>query len=701
MRKAMKPIIAAVLAIAMLLGSVTIAFAAPLPDGRDPTTPVSLTVHHMRGTLPAPLPHPGQTPPPTTGAYVVDALWSMIRVIGPADFSPWPQNSPPPTSAAGTTTVDPAVFAAIVGTINADGTMTGGVDTSGAPVAIPSAPGQYGWPVPGQAGWFVTSSRVPAPATGATGQAVFNSGDIAGSVPTVSPAPVPPDIGHGHWLVWEHSPTSITPVPERFPGFMVNLPTFLHDNNGGGTWIYSVNVFPKGPRDSQLDKQVLPGTTPRPGSVPAVGGQPAQEYLITEWRISFEVDHGIMSIIPNPTANPPVLGLPVPSVPQLGTPLLSETDTFILITDNLDDRLNLLLNSHQSAQTTGTHWDPTAQLRVYVIPDGGTATPLVQAGNWVLSRQVTGANNVETFRLGFTAAGLTQINTLRGAEDTATVRIDFATIAYNLYAIGDHDPIENVFDFNFSNQQVILWGQHDDDRPGVTPSPPPRVHPAELIVNKINLAGQPLDGAVFFLFSAAQIDSTTNRPYPTAEPYRIAISGGLAGNDAGIQARAAAVSNPALPQLHIDAINAHPEMVGRFPPALTADLSPGDALFAGLPRGAVFYLYEAVPPVGGYRRISTPQQITITALCVTEETYVPGPGGTPGTDVPHVCATHAHDCQFRYDLDFTNTQDFRLPMTGGAGTLMFTTAGVSLMGIAGLFLFLARKKGKNEEVSMQ
>ena len=97
----------------------------------------------------------------------------------------------------------------------------------------------------------------------------------------------------------------------------------------------------------------------------------------------------------------------------------------------------------------------------------------------------------------------------------------------------------------------------------------------------------------------------------------------------------------------------------------------GIAMFTGLNPG-VYYLFERIAPAGGYRRVTNLLRVDI------EPSLVPG---------APVYVTYRVD----------NAREFELPLTGGAGTIMFTAAGVSLMGGAGLFLFLSRKKEKAEK----
>jgi LPXTG-motif cell wall-anchored protein len=183
---------------------------------------------------------------------------------------------------------------------------------------------------------------------------------------------------------------------------------------------------------------------------------------------------------------------------------------------------------------------------------------------------------------------------------------------------------------------------------------------------------------------------------------------------------------------------------------ITPAVVTGQGILSGVAPG-IYYLVERLAPPGGYRRIEAFERIVITHPALPQQGDCPG--GWPGylavestnlhpatgltyftyvwhdalpctCEAPRTCpgaagytcfdvtgtacsTTNCDNClhtgpqtwtrYLRTNLTITNTRDFVLPLTGGAGTLMFTAAGVSLMGGAGLFLFLARKKDKQKD----
>jgi hypothetical protein len=387
----------------------------------------------------------------------------MIRVVGPTTHN-WDQHQGPPTgdtppSAVGTTRVPQVVFDAIVGTWNAATNQFEGGLTIASPLTAPMAVGAAA-PL---SEWFVTSEIVPAPITGANGQAVFTSGAIAGASNLNAT-----DIGHGSWLLWEHSPETVTPANERIPGFMVNLPTYWHEADPEDSdWIYDVHVFPKGSRQADLDK-TFEGP-PVAGSVPAIPGDPnaippttpvpAEEYTILNWRIQFDYDHSVGTLLPNVPPSSPSFHVPASFIHGDLNDIVA-TDTFILIQDQLDPRLRLMPNSHPSAATTAAHWDANFQLRVYT--DNGTggfvALPRMDGtdANWIVeTRYVAGSPRAQQiFYVAFTAHGVSTLVDRFDDEDVI-VRIDFSTIASNLYGYDEHNEIENYFNFNFGTNDQI------------------------------------------------------------------------------------------------------------------------------------------------------------------------------------------------------------------------------------------------------
>ena len=92
----------------------------------------------------------------------------------------------------------------------------------------------------------------------------------------------------------------------------------------------------------------------------------------------------------------------------------------------------------------------------------------------------------------------------------------------------------------------------------------------------------------------------------------------------------------------------------------------------GLTQGN-WYLREIVPPAG-FLLLPDPIPVTIN---------------TANAAVPNVTAN-----LYIVEVDVRNVPDFELPLTGGAGTILFTILGLALMGGAAILLIAVRKKSK-------
>jgi len=94
----------------------------------------------------------------------------------------------------------------------------------------------------------------------------------------------------------------------------------------------------------------------------------------------------------------------------------------------------------------------------------------------------------------------------------------------------------------------------------------------------------------------------------------------------------------------------------------------GFAHFNGLQPG-IYYIWETQAPTG-YTLMNTAMQVQVTSANVAE---------------------------FTFNATVTNTREFVLPETGGAGALLFTVLGLSLIGGSVLFLLVFMKKKKEQE----
>ena len=712
MRNAMmKKFIAVVLTVAMLLSvTATTAMAGPFQlTGMDPERAVSLRVHHYSFEFAPPSPplSPGLNTlppvPPTPNPPVADATWRMVRVQPPATWD--------------TSAIPPEVTNFIVNGVG----------------ALP-------------AGWFITSATLEE-TTSALGIAYFAAGapGTAGTIqwavadanrppiPTPHPSPMPPSnpMGQGMWLVWEHyvSGGPHTGVDDQMihPPFFVSLPTFVHvpvDPPGmvhaspaptpPGYWVYNVNVYPKPPTP--------PGGAKTPGT--AIPGMDADGNLITilPWTITLEIPEDVNSPTFFPVNNPAAGtganlpfaltgGGPTP-VPvnnsQFGT---IDADSFIVIRDILDYRLRLIspiptdftvdvvLYDDNSdfvsvlpvTLTQGTHWRLVHHTFLLNATNTSVTLPDGTVETYDATRTAAGlaadAQSIQVFWVHFHHQAILNDAVVAAfavnPDYHARVRIQFDTVTSLRY--DQLDVIDN--DATFAVSRNPIWDYGDD---GNTP-----IHPVRGIeVRKLNPAGSLLCGAVFYLWRADQVEyvnpttgvafvPTTPLPNPPATyvprirtPYHNSPAQSIVTGPAAFAGLAAppAGQPPFVPGTNIPAGSGVAfGAVAPIPARPTH--AQGVGYFPALPFG-VYYIFERVAPTG-YRLIDELIRVELTAANT-------GVGNTP---------------PFMVSINAYNVRDHvpELPLTGGAGTLMFTAAGISLMGGAGFFLFLSRKKGKSEE----
>jgi len=778
MRKAMKPFIALVLTVAMILGTGVTVFAglpsptpAPTPFGqnpppppggnpfdfgaqRNPNQPVMLTVNHVIGLQTPPIAGPWVSGPPAgTMEAVEGAYWRMARVQAPAAFvpivpTPNPAATPDPgnfQAGAGEasrlpTAVANSIVAGYLGApvVGADGVTRRPVlaSSGGANISIPATPGNWYVTSTGTTGNVAIPGNDGIPATRPTqpqqihvnavpgshqmrtdtdGQAIFSEtmlnegGDAAGG-----------DHGHGLWLVWEvevcryiaAADRGVTETHDIIQPFLVNLPTFLHGRQPDGTpnptppatpvpgqqgsWIYDVHVWPKqqGPPDTTKD---LDNITALPNPNPATSRW--------EWFIHIGLPADFAELEQIPPAD----------VPYIGT---QPSGTFHLsVRDDLDYRIRLETITHFNLPANnpggiaptpaagGANFHDTLVLSVWVTcqVNGAIRIPVTNAGNvnWVTAvHTIAGPPESQTFFVYLTTAGRNYVANIladpaNAGIDTPRLTISFSTLATFVQEVDNLGSLTNNFVLRYGNRPEYDFGERN---PGQRPGE--EIH--SLVIDKVNPSDVRLDGAVFFLFEYNQV--TNGIRNTDAAPHRIAISGGVAGSTLDIA--------PA------DFVRAADYNLVTAVPA-RASSGQGQAVFMNLEPG-IYYLYEAIAPhdpVTGsqYRRITGLRRVYINHAnwntCETDCTRAatPANGNICGhcgytlaqhLDPAHAasCANFTCRCRFYITFLFTNTRDFQLPMTGGIGTVLFTTAGVSLMGIAGLFLFLARKKDKSKVV---
>jgi len=684
MKNVTKKFVAAVLVLAMVLSTGITAFAVPTNEHwsqLDPTRAVSLTIHHLEGQVDGGIAGPWITGPAPSGhSYVTGSVWRMARLLPPAGWETATLAVPPaPASQANVSTAPVEVRNALInGTALPSGwTITSDGTTAALRPEIPAAGGNPAVPeVPAIAGAHEQTSA-GAPLT-------FDAAMLA--ITTASPA----DPGQGLWIVWE-VPSAATEAVDLIHPFLVNLPTFTHYPAGPsvdepGDWLYNVHVWPKQAAPPETNKTI--------GDVVLI---PPNDVTRIDWTMSM----GIMidldmteSVQSNDvSATPPIVDRFPHTLPVSG-----QQPSYIIFTDQLQGMLRLETHTH-AASTPGTAWHPTYRVQVrYQTNTAGDMAVLSPgtgaSANWFLVVDTPAATtppDPQTFYVHITREGLETI--VDNGYVGGVIEVYFYTLA-TFSRQEDLGEITNNFTLNYGRRPSYHLNERRPDDGGR------RTHGGGLDVRKVNPGGQPLTGAVFFLFAhqfgyydasdtwvsnnptgwTSQVTGagTTDVARATgAVPYRRAISGGVAGTT---------ITRPLSPASDvitdadwglIETIPAHPNAASELP-------EHAIARFLNLPPG-IYYLYEIIAP-GQYNRVTSLTRIVIAPVECT---------------VDHVCPEDGATCVFPANyssIPFQNTRDFTLPMTGGAGTIMFTTAGVSLMGIAGLFLFLSRKKEKVKHV---
>lgn len=112
--------------------------------------------------------------------------------------------------------------------------------------------------------------------------------------------------------------------------------------------------------------------------------------------------------------------------------------------------------------------------------------------------------------------------------------------------------------------------------------------------------------------------------------------------------------------------------------ALSADRTKAIAVFANLlDTGIDYYLVETRAPAG-YRRLDTPLKITIDDS---------GNTALINGNIKDITAKEIN-------VELANTSGIQLPITGSAGTVIFTVVGIALMVGAVVLLGASRKKSK-------
>jgi len=611
----------------------------------------------------------------------------------------------------------------------------------------------------GHGSWFVweeLSGQANCPHTGTNRQFVnvYNNAEP----PAVIGQELATSTIHNPFFVdlptWVHrpndnivSPPVCTAVPPAEYPDLCDNPTCPLCSMPPGYWVQNVNVFPKPASPPPMTKE--PGT--------AVPGVVNGRYVnVHPWTIEVGIPSAMATMVTNPDYpatstdpqipalnplfhpinNPPGGPLPVslagsedPDV-LIGEGNLPATagvhpNSFIVIRDILDYRTRLY---DQHATLVGL--DAIAHhISINITNLAGADVPLLRGDHWQLvshefepgdtlpgggvvpatvefypGQTPPGAHpGVQVFWIHFLAGSLELLHPHANNED-ARISVDFRTVVD--LEVGQLGVVENDFDLYISHTPGYRYG---DNRPG---GGLPGEEFYGIRARKVNQTGAYLEGAVFYLFRADQMQAPnaqgqrfplgwdgTNRPAnlttagstaqgaALAAPIRTTVSGapvdddpisvtvptalgggtytGQLGQTAGL-----AFFNglPAIQEIEID------DVEGFFPNSTHADARN---------RVGAYYIFELYAP-DGYRSIDGFRRIEIIAP--------PSPNSNVTVGDPN--AEPPIEGVLQLVIVVTNTREFELPLTGGAGTIMFTAAGVSLMGGAGLFLFLARKKEK-------
>jgi LPXTG-motif cell wall-anchored protein len=330
------------------------------------------------------------------------------------------------------------------------------------------------------------------------------------------------------------------------------------------------------------------------------------------------------------------------------------------------------------------------------IPGGGTVPLTLEIAPGVVLDPHPG---VQVFWIHFTEDSLSVLADNASNAD-ARITVNFRTVAD--IALGQLSGIPNDFSMTTRREGTNYMGSQ---------RPIPTQEPFAITINKVNPSGYTIDGAIFRLWREADMGGTpgtTNRQPNSGASHIMTRVTGPTTLAATVPTLPAGATNPT--QAQLDEV----WVAGNFAPGQTA----GVAIFDGLPRG-VFYLSELFAP-SGYTALEGWRRVVICQGCDCTETGSPPAlppivsgacsecgcicRGMTTAQLPEGVApgagtvlNPAGNTTRVVTFNFRNTREFDLPLTGGAGTIMFTAAGVSLMGGAGLFLFLARKKERTQK----
>ena len=700
MKQTCKKVTAMLVAVVMVLSMGVVAFAAPVehdgghtvgsgpafglqPD--DCTDGYTLTVHHLIQVPGAAAGSVTGTPAAVGQGYVVGARWQVQRIVIPANEL-W------------------------------DGTVIGLDDDWKTTI--------YGPPNTVMPGNHSTPQGIdPTPfVTGPDGQFVFSTATRGFFLVT--------NICNENAFI---DGDTDYPVPVTSQPFLVNLPLMVADSGnpqgpqaacadcapdpfdpdcddcravGGGnyTWLCNVHVFVKATGQPHFDKKVVcndcrQATCEDPNACDTILFDAEGNKLLT-WEFEVGILHDLNMIRPigyNPQDPDNATNFPrngttwtVPgSSPVETIDTFGDTVPVIRITDNLDSRLQFVHGTGGERSVTLTFDTVTAPgYRVvpaaywsYVYDDGTLVIRIYHRGALYISHH--------------------------GDDENGNIRASFQTIVpYRDLLIGycgeadcdecvcecvdDPDTCSNCptgqcegilnscgiwgtcnaglgilinpgyLEFGQNPGVELEIGDDDPDRPGDTPF----TLLYGIIVRKVNQDGETLEGAIFHLYHegvrirvGADTVTCGDCDDDCEEMVYIIIPCRTAGCDVSVNDQGVVTGN----------------CVCNDPVRSPVQVPCGSTAFLGLPPG-VYYVYEYQSP-DGYRRVTYPIQVVI--VCQLE--------------YPHA------DRIFRIEFNFVNQRGFDLPMTGGAGTIMFTIGGLALIGGAIMLIIFAPKKKAKEQ----
>ena len=250
-----------------------------------------------------------------------------------------------------------------------------------------------------------------------------------------------------------------------------------------------------------------------------------------------------------------------------------------------------------------------------------------------------GSNN-RTLEVAFNATGRAAL------LPYTTVDISFDAIVNANILTNDDFEIANEATINFTNKDGVEF-EADTDGEG------PVIHTAAIQVSKLDETGAALNGSKFKIADTETNAKAGNflRIDPTTKV--IYKYGDTGYNGAGL------VDYEIAPTIVAPSTSAVASFTGLKDVIVVGSTSTPQS----------YWLVETQAP-SGYNMLSAPVEVTFT-----------------GSEAGHVAIQQVN-----------NNKGFVLPMTGGAGTIAFTVAGIMLLGLAAIVFVTSRKRDKKDEI---